>query len=96
VPQVQILVDLTFNSGEVSIFSDSTLADYLSFYTKGTAKEIDITIIDDEHGFNLSENAPYELKSGNEIIDTQVAKEGKINFTSLIVGKFYEVTPVKI
>jgi len=26
----------------------------------------------------------------------QVAKERKINFTSLIVGRFYEVAPVRI
>lgn len=93
--KAQIVVDLPFDSGEVSIRVDNIYADFLSFYTKGTVKEIDISILDDKNGFRLFENTIYELKSEDEVVSTQMSRAGVINFPSLMVGKLYEVSPVK-
>jgi hypothetical protein len=86
-------VDLAYKSGEVVIYPEMYTADQLSFNTSGTAKEIDISIFDDQNRFRVLEEMTYLLTSGDEIIDKQVASEGRIDFRSLAVGRYYAVKP---
>jgi hypothetical protein len=94
--RAQLTVDLAYKAGEIRIVPQEATSDQISFYTSGTVKEIDIILFDDPDRLHLSENMPFVLVSGQEVVDQQVASAGRVIFRSVAVGGLYHIKRVKV
>jgi hypothetical protein len=91
----QLTVTLPYMSGHVLIVPEHATADEISFFTSGSAKEMDVIISDKPDQLQLSTNMPFELVSGDQILDQQRVSGGRLIFNSIPVGGLYHIRRLK-
>jgi hypothetical protein len=91
----QLTVRLPYKSGHVLIVPQEVLDNEISFFSKGSAKVMNVILSDKPDQLQLSANMPFELVSGNQILDRQKVTDGQVIFRTVPVGGLYHIRRVK-